>query len=467
MSGGNPEQVMYNNLNKLVFKNRADFEDFMDTGDMSKIKSNGKFGFLHLLTETAHEHYELFIRLIRRPDININLRTSFGETALMIATRSTNYESVEMADTLNELLRVPGIDLNLQNEYGRTALMNLMEFDSNQNLDILQTLLNHPDLDVNMQDEYYSTALITGVSYLEYSNNKEGIKILLQHPNIDVTLQDEDGNSAYDILYDALYIDGESIFSPDSPMGQNYELLDLLKFDEIEHEQHISHGMSPVFPLQMSPQNPATPVEDSEEFPVINIDTNKVIPFFDPIMQEEENIKIGDYLSEDPDNIVIVHGDNHDDYFFTKHSVINSLRNSGVYPCKNANGIMNPNNIISQINLFKIRSIGLIVNTEYVNVDRIYTNPDHQIFVLFKSEDSYPAYISKEVHDNPGTSIVSALHCQDGYGSNIGKIALGFETTVGGRRKRKKVNKRVKSRRTKNKRKQLSKKTKKRMRRRN
>jgi len=71
--------------------------------------------------------------------------------------------------------------------------------------------------------------------------------------------------------------------------------------------------------------------------------------------------------------------------------------------------------------------------------NKILANPGHQIFVLFKSEEKYPAFISKKVHNEPGTSIVSALHCQEGYASNIGKIELGYRSSdetpiIGGRK---------------------------------
>lgn len=98
----------------------------------------------------------------------------------------------------------------------------------------------------------------------------------------------------------------------------------------------------------------------------------------------------------------------------------------------------NLNNILSDIELFKVRSIGLHIDTKYVKMDKIYTNPQHQLFALLETSQSYLSYISKKVHDEPGTSIVSALHCQAGYESTIGKIELAFEkeATVGGKRKR-------------------------------
>ena len=525
MKGGSiQEEVMKNNLNKLVFKNEKDFKDFMETGDLEKVKQdgNGNFGFIHMLSKYSRDYIDLFKKLIEHPVADINLKSINGYTALIIASLFSNNTSSE--ETVKLLLQYPNIDVNIQDYVqGNSALIFSSNFsNTTSSEETVRMLLQHSDINVNLHTNDGNTALIFSSLYSNTTSSEETVKLLLQHPNIDVNIQDyNEGNTALimasaftndtsteetvrmllehpDINVNLQDNDGHtaliiaSNFSNTTSSEETVRML--LQHTEIDVNMQDYNGATALIiasdltnetssedTIKLLLQHPNINVniennqgetaydiikirnpqsdllerlkpkeedDDVEEFSNIKIDINKSVNFFDPIMQQEEEINIKDYLQEDTNNIVIVYGNNKDKFFFTERSTINSLKENGVYPCKNANGLTNPNNILPEIELFKVRSIGLHTNTEYVKINKLIENPQHQLFVIFKSSKRYPAFISKKVHDEPGTSIVSALHCQEGYGSNIGILELAYKkgsssgaaasgSTRGGRRKKK------------------------------
>ena len=145
-----------------------------------------------------------------------------------------------------------------------------------------------------------------------------------------------------------------------------------------------------------------------------DINKNKEIESFDSIMYEDIKALPDDYLKEDMDNIIIVHKNNtnnNNNYFVTKRSyILYNYKDAKIYPCGEAlrMGTVNPD-----IHLFDFRMLGF-VNTSYpfCDISALMKNPFHQIFILKKTNQRFPAFASEKVKFS-GSSAISGLHCQE------------------------------------------------------
>ena len=175
----------------------------------------------------------------------------------------------------------------------------------------------------------------------------------------------------------------------------------------------------------------------------INI-TNSV-KFIDPISQEPETvIHIEKYISEDPDNVVLMYlvdlkdkrgkSKKEEKYFFTRRSTILNMANdsnSVFYGCYkiSATHIPRAENVFKDKHYLGLRSIGLIGGpNNYCLIDAIENNQLHQLFVIHNTKHSFPSFVSKQVL-GPDPNIVSALHCQEGYKSGISVAVAGYPST--------------------------------------
>ena len=133
--------------------------------------------------------------LLEHPNINVNLQSEYGWSALMSASGETNTDSTE--ETVKMLLEHPNIDVNLQNEQGYTALTHACRYSNTDSTEkTVKILLEHPNIDVNLQDIDGWSALMLASKYSNTDSTEETVKMLLEHSNIDVNLQDIGGWSA-------------------------------------------------------------------------------------------------------------------------------------------------------------------------------------------------------------------------------------------------------------------------------
>ena len=194
------------------------------------------------------------------------------------------------------------------------------------------------------------------------------------------------------------------------------------------------------------------------------INITKSVKFIDPISQEPEtDIHIEKYISEDPDNVVLMYlvdlkdkqgkSKKEERYFFTQRSTILNMTNdsnSVFYGCykTSTTHIPRADNVFKDKHYLGLRSIGLIGGpNNYCIIDAIENNQLHQLFVIHNTEHSFPSFVTKHVL-GPDPNIVSALHCQDGHKSGISVAVAGYpctkeanqdNRTKGGKQKNKKT----------------------------
>ena len=171
------------------------------------------------------------------------------------------------------------------------------------------------------------------------------------------------------------------------------------------------------------------------------INITKTEKFNDPIMLSEENIKIEEFISESPDNIVLMYYIDSSNskntnktvkYFFTQRSVINKMAKddkSVFYGCYKEDTALVPRdtNVFHDSSYLSLKSIGLIGPKNYCMIDVIQNNPNHQLFAIKNTEYTYPTFASQNVLD--GGNVVSALHCQAGHQSGIAVAIAAYPST--------------------------------------
>lgn len=185
----------------------------------------------------------------------------------------------------------------------------------------------------------------------------------------------------------------------------------------------------------------------SQPHPRILANITKVVDFEDPIIMTTEKIHVGRYILEDPDNVVIVYGDNK--YFFTKREYMyNQMHDATVYPCKTKGAPLehifeNVDDHVINKPLYDLKKIGLIV--PFCDIMVFFENPQVQLFGLINDTQNYPSFISKNCID--GHCGYGALHCQDGQESYITRMVVAVpSTTDNGRRIRRRTRSRSQSR---------------------
>ncbi|KAH6909553.1 ankyrin repeat-containing domain protein [Coprinopsis sp. MPI-PUGE-AT-0042] len=130
--------------------------------------------------------------LARHPKTAVNLANERGFTALIYAAR-LEYDGVDDCSMVEDLLAHPDIDPNLASRDGSTALTTAMEESSRDNV---QRLLRHPKTDVNLPGKDGRTALGIAAS----RGDTATVEPLLQHPNINVNAANAPGGDTAIIL---------------------------------------------------------------------------------------------------------------------------------------------------------------------------------------------------------------------------------------------------------------------------
>lgn len=201
---------------------------------------------------------------------------------------------------------------------------------------------------------------------------------------------------------------------------------DVVRSSFIPHEDTIS------VPTPAPPQSPifSPPSPQQNPIPRILANITKVVEFEDPIMMTTEEIHVEKYILEDPDNVVIVYGDNK--YFFTnRQTIYNQADDATVYPCK-TKGVdamtiyENIDDHVENRPLYDLKKIGLIV--PFCDIMVLFENREVQLFGLIEDNKIYPSFISKNYLQ--GQSGYGALHCQDGQKSYITRMVAAVPSTI-------------------------------------
>ncbi|EAU83782.2 ankyrin repeat domain-containing protein 50 [Coprinopsis cinerea okayama7 len=148
------------------------------------INATTEEGDTALLIASVFGHLDFVKRILRMPDIDINVRRERnGETALHCASGSGCTEMVRA------LLQVPGIDANAANQRGETALMLPSKYGHDL---VVSQLLQVPGIDANAADEGGRTALM----FASERGHDGVVSQLVQVPGIDANAADGGGKTA-------------------------------------------------------------------------------------------------------------------------------------------------------------------------------------------------------------------------------------------------------------------------------
>ena len=171
--------------------------------DVNTKSSDGYwFGLKIAVTENNEELLDL---LLSHPNIDVNTRDNYQNTALIVACykKHSGYRSrFDEARTracprsltiIKRLLDVPDVEVNCKSRDGEWFALKYAA--SNDDEELLELLLSHPGIDVNNTDNYQNTALMMAC-YKRYSRI---IKRLLAVPDINVNCQNARGVSAFNM----------------------------------------------------------------------------------------------------------------------------------------------------------------------------------------------------------------------------------------------------------------------------
>lgn len=154
------------------------------------------------------------------------------------------------------------------------------------------------------------------------------------------------------------------------------------------------------------------------------------VDFSDPITLDAYKGTVEEYIAEDPDNIAIMYDKN--TMFLTKRSTIETQYESTenrFFGCYNEDtAIMPRHENVNQFNIyFSLRSIGLISDANYCDLNEFVTHTENQLFFLHQRRLTYPSYTSLAVMD--GGEVVSALHCQAGHKTATSALMVARPST--------------------------------------
>jgi len=135
-----------------------------------------------LIEAIEFNHEEVVEVLLQHPNINVNMKTQLGHTALHMAIRNC------LQSSFDGLLERTSTNVNLQNQKGNTPLITAVRY---KNHYALKALLARPEIKVNMQNNWKNTAVLWAMK----KGRENLVLLLLTHPNINVKIKGEDGKS--------------------------------------------------------------------------------------------------------------------------------------------------------------------------------------------------------------------------------------------------------------------------------
>lgn len=427
-----------------------DIETFIDHGSVDDfntvVDKDGNTVLMYVINYDAGDNRDRgFFKKLIELGVDVNKKNNKDQTALMKITAPLTFRN---SDTFGNILYMAslvienGAFVNTQDSEGATPLMmacgksRAFEYNTDIREGLVGIVLRAEGVNVDIQDQSGNSALMYSSGTTDLNLSDKIVKLLLEK-NANVNLQSGTGATA---LMMAAIGDNSAIVGALIKGGANVELktdsghtvFELLDGHDTGKEM-IGLIKSLVLERDSSPTIP------NELFnKLIRVNITKTVSFQDAITMDEEEININDYL-ETKGNIVIVYNNN--SYFFTTRDVINKQRGDAtLFPCK-VGDTMRPENIIKTKPLYDLKKIGFVYGYPCV-MDKLFENPDAQLFGIVTTEESYPSFVTQNIL-NQVEDYVSGLHCQAGQESKISVMVIATpsmkdndETTVGGRNKR-------------------------------
>lgn len=341
---------------------------------MSLIPNFRNDNVFNLLNTNAENNDEKITQFLIENGADVNIQNSRGDTALIFAIELSNKNAVK-------LLIEKGANVNVTNNKKENALFYTPNDENQATVLEMMKLLIEAKINVNQQDEHGETILMKLIRSGKPYAQTQYIQLLLDN-GADTSLKNISGHDVLDEAY------------------ANIDNLDREIIEIIE--KNLSHKK-----------------------PRFGINITHTATHFDLIEGTESDVLIADYIKEDPLNVVIMHGTNQ--YFFTTSSIIKNAyldKKNIVFGCPVRDSYKNVDRSVSYFNL---RSIGLIVEHQFCNMNVFLKNEDAQLFVVYGLNKSFPGYTSYTNLFNPTyDSAVSGLHCQSGQDSKVAKLVLGY-----------------------------------------
>ena len=333
------------------------------------------------------------VKMLIAAGADLDIQDKDETTALMLAADYSNYTSTE--NTVKILIEA-GANLDIQDVDGKTALMLAAENSNSTSTENTVKILIEAGANLDIQDVDGKTALMNAVENID--DTLTTVEMLI-NAGAKLDISDNFGTTAYDYIPDEFISD-----------RLRDELKVLLKGDDVDVDADDD-----VLSALLSQR--------------IRINITKDVSFTDPIMMEEENINICDYIEEDKDNIVIIYNKN--DYFFTTRQIISTQKDDAtLYPCVRTSHalIPRPENVISTKPLYDLKKIGFVYSF-FCDMKQYFNNPDNQLFAIINTKQEYPSFISDRIFSGRDHDVVSGLHCQDGQESKISYMIVAVPST--------------------------------------
>ena len=141
----------------------------------------------NLVLHTIIFRSDLVKLFLLRPDVDVNLSTYYGTTALTFAIRNGNVSAAR------ELIKHPKINVNYQSKHGENALFEAVSY---KRLDLVNLLLSHPQCVVDLVDQHDRTPFLVSCQY-----GYDDIACTLIRAGCDPTVEDDCGRNG---LYHAV-----------------------------------------------------------------------------------------------------------------------------------------------------------------------------------------------------------------------------------------------------------------------
>ena len=183
----------YAHRDDILFKSTEAFKEILKKSDINVNLKNNE-GYTILRQAVFYRNTDSFKMLLEFPDIVINSKTAKNDL-LIVALEKDNSEVAEV------LIQNPNLNVN---GLGKKIPL-FMSIHSG--IHLFKLLLNHPKINVNIKDSDGDTILLYLLKILKnsYYSNKphdQRIKLLLEHPKIDVNVENNNHENAFLIMYD-------------------------------------------------------------------------------------------------------------------------------------------------------------------------------------------------------------------------------------------------------------------------
>lgn len=180
----------------ILYNNNHD-EDFIleliDDLPESQINCKDEYDYTLLMLLIKSNYYKAAENIVYFPNIDINGKNIFGDTALIMCIRKDilNYSNDDYYNFINKLLLHPNIDINIRTNLGNSAFM-ISHTNFGKNERIVNLLFDHPSLNINLQDDATYNTLQCSISN---GHNIKSMKILT-HPSLDINYVNQHGITA-------------------------------------------------------------------------------------------------------------------------------------------------------------------------------------------------------------------------------------------------------------------------------